>query len=56
MKINGSEREMTFKGSTSGSSHCPPGADIAEIESSCGWVKEKNGQKITIKDGCITVN
>lgn len=56
VKINGSEREITFKGSTTGSAHCPPMADVAEIQSGCGWVKVKNGQKITIKDGCITVN
>ena len=56
VKINGSEREITFKGSTSGTANCPPMADVAEIQSSCGWVKVKNGQKITIKDGCITVN
>ncbi|MEZ4936729.1 MAG: hypothetical protein R2799_03965 [Crocinitomicaceae bacterium] len=56
VKINGSTREITFNGSTTGTAHCPPTADIAEIESSCGWVKVKNGQKITIKDGCITVN
>ncbi len=56
VKINGSEREITFKGSTSGTAHCPPTADIVEIQSSCGWVKVKNGQKVTIKDGCLTVN
>jgi hypothetical protein len=56
VKINGSEREITFKGSTSGTAHCPPTADIAEIQSSCGWVKVKSGQKVTIKDGCLTVN
>ena len=56
VKINGSTREITFKGSTSGTAHCPPTADVAEIETSCGWVKVKNGQKVTIKDGCITIN
>lgn len=56
VKINGSEREMTFKGSTSGTVNCPPMADVAEIQSSCGWVKVKNGQKITIKDVYITLN
>lgn len=55
VKINGSTREITFKGSTSGTAHCPPTADEAEIKSSCGWIKVKNGQKVEIKDGCIKI-
>lgn len=55
VKINGSTREITFKGSTSGTAHCPPTADIAEIKTDCGWVKVKNGQKVKIKNGCITI-
>ncbi len=55
VKINGSIREIEFRGSTSGTAHCPPTADIAEIKSECGWVKVKNGQKVVIKNGCLTV-
>jgi hypothetical protein len=55
VKINGSEREITFKGSTSGTAHCPPSADDCEIQSECGWVKVKNGQKVIIKDGCLKI-
>lgn len=55
VKINGSTREITFKASTSGTASCPPGADYAEIKSSCGWIKVKNGQKVQIKDGCVTI-
>ena len=54
VKINGSIREIEFKASTSGTAHCPPTADIAEIKSSCGWVKVKSGQKVVIKNGCLT--
>lgn len=55
VKINGSEREITFKASTSGTAHCPPTADVAEIYSDCGWVKVESGQKVVIKDGCLKI-
>ena len=55
VKINGSTREITFDGSKTSTAHCPPGADYAEIKSECGWIKVKNGQKVLIKDGCITI-
>lgn len=55
VKINGSTREITFKGSTSGTAHCPPTANVAEIKSDCGWVEVKSGQKVVIKDGCLKI-
>jgi hypothetical protein len=55
VKINGSTREITFKGSTSGTANCPPTADVAEIKSECGWLKVKSGQKVVIKDGCLKI-
>lgn len=55
VKINGSTREITFNASTSGTASCPPSADKCEIKTSCGWVEVKNGQKISIKIGCITI-
>lgn len=55
VKINGSIREIEFRASTTGTAHCPPTADIAEIKSECGWVTVKNGQKVVIKDGCLTI-
>jgi len=36
-KINGSVREIEFRGSSKGTVHCRPSIDIAEIKSACGW-------------------
>jgi len=55
VKINGSKYEITFTSSTTGTASCSPGADVAEINCACGWVTVKNGQKVEIKDGCVTV-
>lgn len=55
VRINGSTREIEFKGSTSGTAHCPPSADKCEIKTACGWVEVKNGQKVIIKDGCLSI-
>ncbi|OFZ65164.1 MAG: hypothetical protein A3D92_19315 [Bacteroidetes bacterium RIFCSPHIGHO2_02_FULL_44_7] len=55
VKINGSVREIEFRGSTTGTAHCHPSNDIAEIKSARGWVKAKTGQKIVIEDGCLTI-
>ena len=55
VKLKGNTKKITFKGSTSGTAHCPPTANIAEIKSECGWVEVKNGQKVVIKDGCLKI-
>lgn len=56
VKANGSTYKIEFRASTTGTANCPPSADKAEIKSECGWVTVKSGQKITIKDGCITID
>ena len=55
VKSNGSTQKVEFNSSTSGATSIQTSADVVEINTSCGWVKVKNGAKIEIKDGCITV-
>jgi len=55
VKSNGSTQKVEFRSSTSGSTSIQTSASEVEIKTSCGWVKVKDGAKITIKDGCITV-
>jgi hypothetical protein len=55
VKSNGSTQKVEFSSSTSGSASIQTSASEVEIKTQCGWVKVKNGAKITIKDGCIKV-
>lgn len=55
VKSNGSTQKVEFNSSTSGSASIQTSASEVEIHTSCGWVKVKNGAKITIKDGCIKI-
>ncbi len=55
VKSNGSTQKVDFRSSTSGSTSIQTSASVVEIKTSCGWVKVKDGAKVTIKDGCITV-
>lgn len=55
VKSNGSTQTVDFNSSTSGATSIQTSASEVEIETSCGWVKVKNGAKVEIKDGCITV-
>ncbi|MBK9283525.1 MAG: hypothetical protein IPM51_04315 [Sphingobacteriaceae bacterium] len=55
VKSNGSTQKVEFSASTSGSASIQTSASEVEIKTSCGWVKVKNGAKITIKDGCIKI-
>lgn len=55
VKSNGSTQKVEFSASTSGSTSIQTSASEVEIKTSCGWVKVKNGAKVTIKDGCIKV-
>ncbi len=55
VKSNGSTQSVEFSASTSGSTSIQTSASEVEIKTSCGWVKVKNGAKITIKDGCIKI-
>ncbi len=56
VKSNGSTQTVEFSSSTTGATSIQTSASEVEINTSCGWVKVKNGAKVTIKDGCITVN
>jgi len=55
VRSNGSTQKVEFTSSTSGATSIQTSASEVEINTSCGWVKVKNGQKVVIKDGCITV-
>lgn len=55
VKSNGSTQKVEFNSSTSGSTSIQTSASEVEIKTSCGWVKVKDGAKVTIKDGCIKV-
>lgn len=56
VRSNGSTQKIEFNSSTSGSTSVQTSASEIEIKTSCGWVKVKDGAKVTIKDGCVTVD
>ena len=56
VKSNGSTQKVEFRSSTSGSTSIQTSASVVEIKTDCGWVTVKDGDKVTIKDGCITVD
>ena len=55
VKSNGSAQKVEFRSSTSVATSIQTSALEVEIKTSCGWFKVKDGAKVTIKDGCITV-
>ena len=55
VRSNGSTQKVEFNASTSGATSIQTSASEVEIKTSCGWVKVKDGAKITIKNGCITI-
>ena len=55
VRSNGSTQKVEFTSSTSGSTSIQTSASEVEIKTSCGWVKVKDGAKISIKDGCIKI-
>lgn len=55
VKSNGSTQKVEFRSSTSGAASIQTSAKEVEIKTSCGWVKVKDGDKVIIKDGCITI-
>jgi uncharacterized protein YxeA len=55
VRSNGSTQKIEFTSSTSGSTSVQTSASEVEIKTSCGWVKVKDGAKISIKDGCIKI-
>lgn len=56
VKSQGSTQSVEFTSSTTGDTSIQTSADEVQIKTSCGWVTVKNGARITIKDGCITVD
>lgn len=55
VRSNGSTQKVEFTSSTTGATSIQTSASEVEIKTSCGWVKVKDGAKVVIKDGCITV-
>ena len=55
VRSNGSTQKIDFTSSTTGSSSVQTSASEVEIKTSCGWVKVKDGAKISIKNGCIKI-
>ncbi|MEC4051020.1 hypothetical protein OX284_016410 [Flavobacterium sp. SUN046] len=55
VRSNGSTQKIDFSSSTTGSSSVQTSASEVEIKTSCGWVKVKDGAKISIKNGCIKI-
>ncbi len=56
VRSNGSTQKVEFSASTTGATSIQTSASEVEIKTDCGWVKVKNGAKVTIKDGCIKIN
>ncbi len=55
VRSNGSTQKIEFSASTTGSASVQTSASEVEIKTACGWVKVKNDAKISIKNGCITI-
>lgn len=55
VKMDGSEKQVTFDGSKTAAVTIQGGARTCVIETSCGKVEVKDGAKIEIKDGCIKI-
>jgi hypothetical protein len=56
VRSNGSTQTVEFSSSTTSSASIQTSASEVEIKTECGWVKVKDGAKITIKDGCIKID
>ena len=55
VKVSGSSSKAEFKSSTTGAYTIKGGSGKAVISCECGEVEVEDGDKITIKNGCITV-
>lgn len=55
VKINGNIRTIEFRSSTTGTASVSLNGDKIEIKTECGWVEVQDGDKVIIKDGCITI-
>lgn len=60
VRSNGSTQKIEFSSSTTSSTTSSASVQTSacevEIKTECGWVKVKDGAKITIKDGCIKID
>ncbi|WP_343605006.1 hypothetical protein [Fluviicola sp.] len=55
VRSNGTTQKIEFNGSTTSSTSVQTSASEVEIKTECGWVKVKDGAKISIKNGCIKI-
>ncbi len=53
--MDGSTKEVEFKGSTTSATTVQGGGTKCIIETSCGKVEVKTDDKVEIKDGCIKI-
>lgn len=56
VRSNGSTQKIEFSSSTTSSATVQTSASEVEIKTECGWVKVKDGAKITIDKGCIKID
>mgnify|MGYP006180544887 CR=1 FL=1 len=56
VRSNGSTQKIEFSASTTSSASVQTSASEVEIKTECGWVKVKDGAKITIQNGCIKID
>ncbi len=56
VRSNGSTQKIEFNSSTTSSASVQTSASEVEIKTECGWVKVKDGAKITIQNGCIKID
>lgn len=56
VRSNGSTQKVEFNSSTTSSASIQTSASEVEIKTECGWIKVKDGAKITIQDGCIKID
>lgn len=55
VRSNGSTQKIEFSSSTTSSASVQTSASEVEIKTECGWVKVKDGAKVTIQNGCIKI-
>ncbi|MNJ92079.1 hypothetical protein D3C87_97350 [compost metagenome] len=55
VRSNGSTQKIEFSASTTSSASVQTSASEVEIKTECGWVKVKDGAKVSIKNGCIKI-
>jgi len=56
VRSNGSTQKIEFNSSSTSSATVQTSASEVEIKTECGWIKVKDGAKITIQNGCIKID